>query len=76
MRDFQRTERQMRLKVIMEHAKQTEKATFKKKSEYTPITCDSNNLENYLFATKLELAKLKFGTRYNLTTPESAALKA
>lgn len=75
MRDFKITERNMRLRVLLANTKQKEVTAFKKKSSFSPLTSGSNNLENYLFATKLELAKLKFGKRHNLSKSEAIALK-
>ena len=52
------------------------KMIFKETSNFVPYTSGSNNLENYLLATKLELAKVKFGARRNLSASENLALKA
>lgn len=76
--DFRNTERCMRLKVLFSNTEDTHENTlqhpFRTKSNWRPLTSDSNNLENYLYATKIELAKFSMKKRFNISKSEMIAL--
>ncbi len=75
MNDFKITERRMRLKVQFSTSAQKDKHPFKIGQAYTPLTSESNSLEDYLYATKLELAKLSIKKGFNLNKSERLALQ-
>ena len=80
MRDFEQTQRKMRLRVMFNEINGCNEnkpmPTFKRKSTFTPITTNSNTLENYLFSTKMELSNLKIDNKtHNMTKQENNCLR-
>ena len=64
MKDFSNTERLMRLRYILKDSALATCQVFRRKSTLIPLNTDSNKLEEYLYATRIELAKLTFKTRH------------
>ena len=75
MKDFSNTERLMRFRYMFKDKENASIPIFRRKSNMRPIYTESNNLENYLYGTKLELAKLTFENQHNLSKSENTALR-
>ena len=65
----------MRFRCMFKDKEKASIPMFRRKSNMRPIYTESNNLEDYLYGTKLELTKFTFEDQHNSSKSENTALK-